>query len=630
MVTSRVVASCAVLAALGTSEVMTKFSLRNLSGGSIGVWWIEPAPRGKKRRMVPQTAVSIRNSSSLEVNSYRGHEFAIRRLGWKEKITEQEYEPSGDEATLVIGATNDIVIVDESLGLARHDAARAVRRALEDTLASPLASVADVREAMTAVLERWARTWLAEEGMRRDMERDLVALGGDVPKPPIPPPEGWPERDPGFARRAVETALASCGGWRGVPREPARFDDDVDALSKLNLPALRGLLEAWDDRKDVCAPGTEGARAFELAVRGDAHATCARWARVGECAVNPRYMLAACARSCALWNAYGRATVPVPELLEGAQPRDEFLHCVAGAVDPVASRLKGAVNAEQNAKTGFSEDLRNRTCASTSPNATSRGPHQTEQHPDFVDAEGRAVRVSPLFAGALAMSTANISLLDKFATEEECQQVMDSARPRLRPATVNSEENPAAVSMSRRARAANLEADPDHPDHPVSKLWRRAFDVANFLTGYDLDPHGQEPFSVISYDTPKEGGLPDEYRPHCDGSCDGSPHLHGGRVATLLLYCATADEGGATTFTNARTVATPEPRDAVFFSYLNKDTNEMATEVVQHSGCPVLSGEKWVATLWYRKGISAADAWTSYDPTGARHAETAAAAAAAA
>lgn len=42
-----------------------------------------------------------------------------------------------------------------------------------------------------------------------------------------------------------------------------------------------------------------------------------------------------------------------------------------------------------------------------------------------------------------------------------------------------------------------------------------------------------------------------EYRPHCDGSCDGSPHLHAGRVATMLMYCRVADSGGGTSFTKA-------------------------------------------------------------------------------
>mmetsp|Transcript_20509 Transcript_20509/g.72995 ORF Transcript_20509/g.72995 Transcript_20509/m.72995 type:complete len:174 (+) Transcript_20509:1-522(+) len=157
---------------------------------------------------------------------------------------------------------------------------------------------------------------------------------------------------------------------------------------------------------------------------------------------------------------------------------------------------------------------------------------------------------------------------------------------------------------------------------PAAKLWRRAFSVANALTGYDLDVEGQEPFSVIHYNGTRQrlaGGLPDEYRPHCDGSCDGSPHMHGGRVATLLLYCGVPTSGGATTFTNARTVVRPSANDAVLFSYYDVATREMDTGFTQHSGCPVLDGDKWVVTLWMRKGVHAGDSWAQYDPTGCRH-----------
>lgn len=38
----------------------------------------------------------------------------------------------------------------------------------------------------------------------------------------------------------------------------------------------------------------------------------------------------------------------------------------------------------------------------------------------------------------------------------------------------------------------------------------------------------------------------------------------------------------------------------------------------EHSGCPVLSGEKWITTAWMRDGVSKADPWTLFDPTGVR------------
>mmetsp|Transcript_3793 Transcript_3793/g.5300 ORF Transcript_3793/g.5300 Transcript_3793/m.5300 type:complete len:332 (+) Transcript_3793:1-996(+) len=311
-------------------------------------------------------------------------------------------------------------------------------------------------------------------------------------------------------------------------------------------------------------------------------------------------------------------------LLDLAKRRDSFIACVSSALESHATKLRGAISAENNARTAFAEKLRNVTCSHISPLSfnASTGPHQNITQPAyFYDQESqRKIRGQHLFRASPAMPGANISLFTQFATRDECQYLIDTANRTnggFVPATVNQEDDSAALSMSRRASASVVKPDPDDMYDPAAKLWRRAIHLANFMTGYDLDTHGQEPFSVIYYNGSKE--LPDEYRPHCDGACDGSPHLHGGRVATLLLYCQTATRGGITTFTNARTVAAPQPNDAVFFSYFDMTSGLMDTGQTTHSGCPVLEGDKFVATLWLRKGVSKTDSWTQYDPTGARH-----------
>ncbi len=38
----------------------------------------------------------------------------------------------------------------------------------------------------------------------------------------------------------------------------------------------------------------------------------------------------------------------------------------------------------------------------------------------------------------------------------------------------------------------------------------------------------------------------------------------------------------------------------------------------EHSGCPVVSGEKWITTFWMRYGVTAEDDWTKFDPSGIR------------
>ena len=85
--------------------------------------------------------------------------------------------------------------------------------------------------------------------------------------------------------------------------------------------------------------------------------------------------------------------------------------------------------------------------------------------------------------------------------------------------------------------------------------------------------------------------------PHCDGTCDGSLHHKAGRVATAVLYCKTPERGGATTFTKADVFINPKPGMATFFSYKDVNSGHMDDGFTEHSGCPVIDGEKWISTV---------------------------------
>lgn len=42
----------------------------------------------------------------------------------------------------------------------------------------------------------------------------------------------------------------------------------------------------------------------------------------------------------------------------------------------------------------------------------------------------------------------------------------------------------------------------------------------------------------------------------------------------------------------------------------------------EHSGCPVIEGEKWITTMWMREGVTASEPWTLFDPSGIRILDT--------
>lgn len=94
-----------------------------------------------------------------------------------------------------------------------------------------------------------------------------------------------------------------------------------------------------------------------------------------------------------------------------------------------------------------------------------------------------------------------------------------------------------------------------------------------------------------------------EYLPHYDyfdpRHTSTPPILQRGgqRVATLVMYLNTPEQGGATIFPDIGLEVAPIKGNAVFFSY---DRPHPITQSL-HGGAPVLAGEKWVATKWLRE-----------------------------
>jgi hypothetical protein len=57
----------------------------------------------------------------------------------------------------------------------------------------------------------------------------------------------------------------------------------------------------------------------------------------------------------------------------------------------------------------------------------------------------------------------------------------------------------------------------------------------------------------------------------------------------------------------------PKRGAATFFSYINPETNVMDTGFTEHSGCPVIEGEKKIITQWIRLGVDAQNPWDSFN-----------------
>jgi len=288
---------------------------------------------------------------------------------------------------------------------------------------------------------------------------------------------------------------------------------------------------------------------------------------------------------------------------QGELRGEAFSTCVANGVIDDVNRLTDSKSRLEKYRNAMSSRLRNLTCADETMNTTK--PIETKKY----EVDGQVYEANVL----LDLPGANIWYIDNFITDEECDIMKKHGGPKLRRATVAAEDGTSIVSENRKANQASYNLhQKDRESDPLWPLFNRVLAITNSHTGLRLRPDGQEDFTIIQYN------VADQYTPHCDGTCDNTPHLPGGRVATAVLYCHVAERGGGTTFTKADVFVKPEVGTATFFSYKNIKDGRMDEGYTEHSGCPVLEGEKWITTMWMREGVTAEEPWTMFDPNGVR------------
>jgi 2OG-Fe(II) oxygenase superfamily len=286
---------------------------------------------------------------------------------------------------------------------------------------------------------------------------------------------------------------------------------------------------------------------------------------------------------------------------------DDFHVCFLEFAEEDFEALVFKKEGAQKSRSLMSERLRNYTCADDSMETTK---------PLYVQNIAIGDDTYKLNV-MLNTSNAKIFTVDGLVSDEECNVLREFGLPNLRRATVADEDGTAIVSEHRKAQQARYRhgaaeadaADPMNATDPLYPLYVKIFNITNAYNGYDLEVYGQESFMIIQYN--KE----DEYTAHCDGSCDDDLHTKGGRIATAVVYCHAPTRGGATTFTKADVFVRPTNGSVVFFSYMGAD-GYMDPGHTEHSSCPILEGEKWIATVWMRRGVSREEPQTLYDPSG--------------
>jgi prolyl 4-hydroxylase len=188
-----------------------------------------------------------------------------------------------------------------------------------------------------------------------------------------------------------------------------------------------------------------------------------------------------------------------------------------------------------------------------------------------------------------AMNQPRVVVLGGFLSDEECDAMVDAARPRMsRSLTVSVKTGGEEINADRTSTGMFFQRG-------ETPLVQRVEERIARLLNWPIE--NGEGMQVLNYHPGAE------YKPHYDyfdPAEPGTPTIlkrGGQRVGTFLMYLNNPDKGGGTTFPDVNFAVGPVRGNAVFFSY---DRAHPSTKSL-HGGAPVVEGQKWIATKWLRE-----------------------------
>mmetsp|Transcript_49487 Transcript_49487/g.74672 ORF Transcript_49487/g.74672 Transcript_49487/m.74672 type:complete len:396 (-) Transcript_49487:3420-4607(-) len=283
-----------------------------------------------------------------------------------------------------------------------------------------------------------------------------------------------------------------------------------------------------------------------------------------------------------------------------------LVECVEYSIAEKIKKASDEVSFQTTVRKRMGDLLENYTCADYELNTTEA------ESTDTWYSEGVTRNVDIL----INRPASKVHVVKNFIDEEECLAMEEAAKPTLHRATVADGTGGSELSKNRKALQAGVKVpwDLERAGDPIARVSRRVYNYVNYVLDLDIDEHGQEDLMSIQYTGRGEDEEePDRYMPHCDGDCTGLEFKHGNRMATIVMYCTIPEKGGATNFNKAGLHVVPEKGSATFFSYIDPETHVMDKGFTEHSGCPVIEGEKKIVTQWVRLGVTKQTPWTAYN-----------------
>lgn len=189
------------------------------------------------------------------------------------------------------------------------------------------------------------------------------------------------------------------------------------------------------------------------------------------------------------------------------------------------------------------------------------------------------------------LESPRLMVLDSLLSHAECDALIAASMAKMQDSTVVDPITGQYVKHPERISRGT------HLDHQSSPEVIAIENRISQLFGFALNQ--QEAIQILHYQV---GG---EYRPHFDffppADTGSQPAIAqaGQRLATLIMYLNTPEQGGTTDLPNIGLSVTAKKGSAVYFENINPDG--LPDNNTLHAGAPVLAGEKWIATKWLRE-----------------------------
>ncbi len=197
----------------------------------------------------------------------------------------------------------------------------------------------------------------------------------------------------------------------------------------------------------------------------------------------------------------------------------------------------------------------------------------------------------PVPGAKMLKKNPGVWVLDDVLSGPDCAELIALARPRLTPAMIGGKDAGGAVSSIRTGSMSGFR-------HDATPVLQAAVTRMAALAGLPSD-HA-EAAQILHY------AIGQEYKPHHDAFnfrkalWRDKAGVRGQRLRTALAYLSEVAEGGTTEFPRLGLSISPRRGRVLIWDNCRPGTDQRHP-ASEHLASPVIEGEKWVLTLWFRE-----------------------------